>query len=55
MWWSGQIQMIRRKFGTKWELWRQPINLQERQEVAFKKGIAMPTFGFMIYYFSPTP
>ena len=29
---------------TKWELCMQPVNLPKRHEVAFKKGVAMPTF-----------
>jgi hypothetical protein len=27
------------EIGTKWELWRQPIDLQARQEVALKKEL----------------
>ena len=55
MWWIGWVQMMRMKFGTKWKLYRQPVDLQKRQEVAFKKGAAKLTFEFMMYYFPPTP
>jgi hypothetical protein len=44
-----QVQMMRRKFGTKWKLCRQPVDLQRKQEVAFEKGATMLTFEFTIY------
>ena len=37
----------------KWDLCRQPIDLQKMQEVVFEKGVTMSTFEFMKYYLSP--
>ena len=53
MWWIGHIQMMKRKFGTKWDLCRQPFDLQKRQELSFEKGVAISTLEFMMYCFSP--
>lgn len=46
--------MKRRKFGTKWELHRQHVDLQKRQDVAFKRGASMLTFELMMFYSPPT-
>jgi hypothetical protein len=44
---------MRRKFSMKWDLCRQPTNLQKRQEAAFEKGATMSTSESMEYYLSP--
>ena len=51
MWWIGWAEEIWHGMGIR----RQPTDHQKRQEVAFEKGISMPTFEFMIYYFFPIP
>lgn len=55
IWWIGQVQMMRRKFGTKRGLCRQPIDLQKNPKNLHLKGSTMPTFAFMISYFSSAP
>ena len=44
--------MMGMKFGTKWELYKQPIDIQERQRVAFRIKLVMPAFEIMMYCFS---
>ena len=39
----------------KWELCKQPFNIQIRQEIAFENGVVMLTFKSRMYYFSPAP
>lgn len=55
MWWIGWVNDAE-------EIWHEMRIMQathrspkKRQEVAFEKGVALPTFEFIMYYLSPTP
>ena len=55
-WWIGWVQMMGRKFGMKWELCRQPVDLQKRQKLHKKKLPRQPlNYDVLIFPCSMTP
>jgi hypothetical protein len=52
IWYVGRVQRIRRRYGKKWGVSRQPIDLQNRPTVVAKRAAGRATEEVMLNWFS---